>query len=90
MLMVLWQIWQVAESRERRTPWQQEMVAFASQHEIQLVDLVPEFHKLADQHGSQALYLDQGHATALGNQHIGAVIADMIQHQVTDPAKQLP
>ena len=88
MVIVVWPfLWQVAESRERRTPWQQEMIAFASQHEIELVDLVPEFHKLADQHGSQALYLDQGHATALGNQHIGEVIADMLKNQVTNPAK---
>ena len=88
MVIVVWPFfWQVAESRERRTPWQQAMVTFARQHEIELVDLVPEFHQLADQYGSEALYLDQGHATALGNQHIGEVIADMLEHQVTDPAK---
>ena len=88
MVIVVWPFfWQVAESRERRTPWQQAMVTFARQHKIELVDLIPEFHQLADQYGSEALYLDQGHATALGNQHIGKVIADMLEHQVTGPAK---
>ncbi|MFP6604488.1 MAG: hypothetical protein VB862_18295, partial [Pirellulaceae bacterium] len=88
MVIVIWPfLRQIEESRDGRTEWQQEMIAFAEQH---AVDLVPEFHKLVDEHGSDALYLDLGHATALGNQHIGELIADLLQKHVTDSTNQRP
>jgi len=85
MVIVIWPfLRQIEESRDGRNLWQQEMIAFAEQHAVELVDLVPEFHKLVDEHGSDALYLDLGHATALGNQHIGELIAELLQKHVTD------
>ena len=88
MVILVWPfLFQVEESRERRTRWQQEMVSFAEQHQVLLLDMVPEFHKLADQHGAQALYLDQGHATALGNQLLGKLVADLLEQQATNPAR---
>ncbi|MCP4816437.1 MAG: hypothetical protein GY888_28300 [Planctomycetaceae bacterium] len=88
MVIISWPLlFQVEESREFRTPWQQEMVSFAKQHQVLLLDLVPEFHQLADQHGAQPLYFDKGHASALGNQEIGKLVADLLEKQVRNPAR---
>ena len=80
-------LFQVADSREIRTPWQQEMTSFAKQQQVLLLDMVLEFHRLADQHGAQALYFDRGHASVLGNQHLGKLVADLLEQQVKNPAR---
>ena len=88
MVIISWPLlFQVEESREFRTPWQQEMVSFAQQHQVLLLDLVPEFHQLADQHGARALYFDKGHASALGNQEIGKRVADLLEKNIGNPVR---
>ena len=63
------------------------MVSFAQQHQVLLLDLVPEFHQLADQHGARALYFDKGHASALGNQEIGKRVADLLEKNIGNPVR---
>ena len=90
MVILVWPfLFQVEKARDRRTPWQEAMVSFAAQHGVLLLDLVPLFHKLADEHGAQALYLDQGHATALGNRATGNRVAEFLEQKVVNmPAGQ--
>ena len=89
MVLLIWPFFpQVAESREFRTDYQQQMVSFAQQRNVLVLDLVPEFHKLADRYSAEALYLDQGHATALGNREIGELVAALLAKHAADTTTQ--
>ena len=91
MILLIWPFLpQVAESRELRTDYQQQMMAFSQQRDVILLDLVPEFQKLADDYSAEALFLDQGHATVLGNWQTGELVAALLTQHLKNSANQQP
>ena len=79
LLVLVWGFrFQVAERPWERTAWQQEQYKFAEQSSVPIVDLVTEFQQLAEDHGVEAVFLDEGHATELANTRVAELVSDVL------------
>jgi len=79
LLVLVWGFrFQVAERPFERTAWQNELYEFAQQSSVPLIDLVTEFQQLANDHGVEAVFLDEGHGTQLANARVGELLSEVL------------
>jgi len=76
LVLIVWGfLYQVEDRPDERTQWQRELYAFAQERDVPLLDLVPEFQKLARAWGAPGVFFDYGHATAEANTVIAQLVA---------------
>jgi lysophospholipase L1-like esterase len=85
LLVLVWGfLYQVVDTPDERTPWQRELYAFAERTGVALIDLVPEFQRLASQQGAPAVFFDYGHATAAANSEIARLVTSRLTRLLQD------